>query len=99
METNFFVGQEVVAIKDHSQGNFKKGDEFLIQDIKNGCCKLLIDVGIRTGKDFINCRCCGDRKPNDNYYCSQCFSPIKKLSELTYDEVRSWFKKDVEASV
>ena len=75
METNFFVGQEVVAIKDHSQGNFKKGNEFVIRGIKEDCCLITLDVGIKTGKAFMNCRFCGNRKENDNYYDSNCFSP------------------------
>lgn len=94
METNFFVGQEVVAIKDHSQGNFKKGNEFVILGIKEDCCLITLDVGIRTGKGFMNCRFCGNRKENDNYYDSNCFSPKQELSQLTYDELQKWFKKE-----
>lgn len=93
METNFFVGQEVVAIKDHSQGTFKKGDEFLIQGIKEDCCLITLDVGIRTGKGIMNCRHCGNRKENDDYYDSNCFSPKQEFSQLTYDELQNGLKK------
>ena len=99
METNFFIGQEVVAIKDHSEGNFKKGNEFVILGIKEDCCLITLDVGIRTDKDFMKCVFCGNRKLNDNYYGSNCFSPKQQLSELTYDELQKWLKKDVELSV
>ena len=32
----FKVGQEVVAIKNHQQGDFKKGDEFIVDGLT--CC-------------------------------------------------------------
>lgn len=32
----FKVGQEVVAVRDHSQGFFKKGDEFIVDGY--ACC-------------------------------------------------------------
>jgi len=99
METNFFVGQEVVAIKDHSQGNFKKGNEFVIRGIKEDCCLITLDVGIKTDKTFMNCRFCGNRKENDNYYDSNCFSPKQELSQLTYDELQKWFKEDMQLTL
>jgi hypothetical protein len=99
METNFFVGQEVVAIKDHSQGTFKKGNEFVIRGIKEDCCLITLDVGIRTGKGFMNCRFCGNRKENDDYFDSNCFSPKQELSQLTYDELQKWFKEDMQLTL
>lgn len=32
----FEVGKEVVAIKDHPQGPFKKGDTFMLNAIRKG---------------------------------------------------------------
>lgn len=34
--SRFKIGQKVVAIKDHSQGVFKKGDEFIVDGFT--CC-------------------------------------------------------------
>jgi hypothetical protein len=31
---NWYIGQEIVAVKGHSQGCFKKGDEFIIRGLK-----------------------------------------------------------------
>ena len=42
----FYVGQRVVAIVDHSQGAFKKGDEFTVTSIYFGCCQWLVTIGI-----------------------------------------------------
>ncbi len=46
----FKIGQKITAIRNHSQGRFKKGDEFVILNIKKKMCNctkvnVLIDVG------------------------------------------------------
>lgn len=46
---NWYIGQPIVAIRDHSTGAFKKGAEFIIKGLKQGkCtdCSVMIDVGI-----------------------------------------------------
>jgi len=35
--SRFKIGQRVVAVKDHSQGEFKKGDEFIVDGFS--CCE------------------------------------------------------------
>jgi len=47
----------------------------------------------------MNCRFCGNRKENDNYYDSNCFSPKQELSQLTYDELQKWFKEDMQLTL
>jgi Cu/Ag efflux pump CusA len=86
------VGGSILMLKGAN------GNE-VIRDIKKDCCAIILDIGIRTGKGFMNCRFCGNRKENDDYYDSNCFSPKQQLSELTYDELQNWLKKDVELSV
>lgn len=47
--SNWYIGQEIVAIKDHSQGMFKKNDVFVINNLRTSYCKcghILIDIGI-----------------------------------------------------
>lgn len=50
----FHSGQEVVAIKDHSQGAFKKDQEFIIQGIWKGCCSWMVVVGVPLPKGLKN---------------------------------------------
>jgi len=60
----FYVGQKIVAIKDHSEFAFKKGDEFIVLDIKlTPCCKeQILDIGKTKGSDYSYCVKC------DNLY-------------------------------
>jgi len=53
---SFRVGQEVVCIKDHSQGVIKKGQTFIIKSIKTHVCGCVgYDLGIKTDKPLMGC--------------------------------------------
>ena len=59
----FYIGQNVVAIRDHKFGLFKEGDKFTVLNIKKsfcGCCSQLIDIGKERKFD------------SDIFYCSIC---------------------------
>lgn len=70
----FHIGQRVVAIKDHSEGAFKKGDEFCIRAISIGCNHhpIVLAIGAKIG-DNTWCEFC---HTNHNGYDSERFSPI-----------------------
>jgi hypothetical protein len=50
----FHKGQSVIAIANHSQGAFKKDDEFVIESIWKGCCSWMVIVGINKPKGSRN---------------------------------------------
>jgi len=58
----FYIGQEIVAIRDHSQGVFKKGDEFRITSISKASCsckgKWLVTIGIPKTSSLAKCHFC-----------------------------------------
>lgn len=105
METNFYVGQEIVAIKDHSQGDYKKGDEFVILGIKKGCCNVLLNIGIiydfKGYSGFTECLICGNIAKSDGYcwYSQSCFAPKQQLSETTYNDIQEWIKQGKELAI
>lgn len=71
----FYVGQEVEAVRSHSEGAFKKGDRFVVQSVTNYCrCGWLVAIGIQDpsfegieGYVYI-CSGCGAK---DNYIPNQ----------------------------
>ena len=83
----WYIGQPIVAIRDHSASNFKKGQEFIIHGIKKsfcGCSNILINIGISTNHTHIRCTYCGKRELNDSYYSENCFAPLDQdISQLT----------------
>lgn len=79
----FYIGQRVVAIRDHSKGNFKKGDEFVIQNIRPNTCNCIgweVYIGINNPIWFFQiCYHCKAFYPTDNgkmYYRHTSFAPI-----------------------
>ena len=46
---NWYIGQPIVAIKNHPQGAFTKGQEFVIKSLRTSSCKcneIEIDIGM-----------------------------------------------------
>lgn len=82
--SKFYIGQKVVAIRDHSQGVFKKGDEFTVLDLKQCCNYNLIKVNANNYMGITKCNC--GFVFNDEFYYDICFAPIE-LSETTFEEV------------
>ncbi len=93
---NFYIGQDIVAIKDHSKGHFKEEDIFIIQDLIIECgCGLCINIGIinpnlnkNLGKlsRCTSCGCIFELKSDYIYYIASAFKPLDSLvniSELT----------------
>lgn len=80
----FYVGQEVVAIKDHSQGAFKKGDEFKVSSIEIGCCAWVVTVGILSVKPGQICMVCGHVRParKESMFKAYLFAPKIEISSF-----------------
>lgn len=99
----FYVGQEVVANCDHNQGAFKKGDEFKITSIKEGCCEWEVTIGVMAPPHFSNyarCQICDNRQynpvGNEWFFRASRFSPkleisgfisMKELAEKQLEEI------------
>ncbi len=91
---NWYINQEIVAVKNHSQNVFKEGDMFTIQALKLSPCKckfILIDIGRTEPNTFIGrrCSCCGyeDKNYNDmSSYAEVNFAPLDSLTNI--DELK-----------
>lgn len=94
---NWYIGQRIVAVVNHSQGVFKKGDEFVLRNISNGLCPcagLLLDIGVTEYRGFDRCAFCGIRRAAKDaawWFSEKCFAPIQsrpeELSETTYEDI------------
>jgi len=91
----FYVGQRIVAVKSHSQGVFKKGDEFILKAITQrpcGCSGLYLDIGIRSGRRIGACNKCGNvYESMEWWFCESSFSPLdyteEEINEVNINEL------------
>lgn len=87
----FYVGQKVVAIEDHTQGFFNKGDEFTVYSIEKNCCGYKITIGIPKRKKYSFCSFCNKEKliiGNQSPFNARKFTPITSTFQaITYKEV------------
>ena len=87
---NWYIGQNIVAIVDHSKGKFKDGDSFVIKSLLEGVCncpnkKILIDVGLVANGGKSKCITC-NVVVSGCWFADSCFAPLDELcniSELT----------------
>lgn len=82
--SKFYIGQKIVAIKDHSQLIFKKGDEFTVLGISK-CCEYGVNINVRIPGKVTFCNICGSNY-NGIYFRESSFAPIE-LSITTFEDV------------
>lgn len=76
----FYVGQKIIAIRDHSQGVFKKGDKFIVKGLGKECCHNIVDIGVNTQKPKFRCSCgnTGIKTHNKSMFAEECFKPLQE---------------------
>ena len=85
---NWNIGQDIVAIKDHSQGAFKEGDVFTIKALRKSSCRcghITIDVGAITDIPKSRCNHCGTVYACDTtwWFHENCFAPLDTLADIS----------------
>lgn len=90
----FYVGQKVVAIRNHSTGLFKKGDTFNITGIFMSDCSCKeweVTVGVVTDKPKVCCAVCGETYEKKSYqseFKAYCFAPIiENFEAISFEKV------------
>ncbi len=57
----WYIGQEIVCVKSHSQGIIKKGEIYVIKGLQSPKCKcnyISIDVGVLGSSHYAECNTC-----------------------------------------
>lgn len=77
----WYIGQEIVAIRNHSGGKFKEGDIFTISGLRSSCCKckeVLINIGLITSNDMYCGICNSVYETNDGviWFKETSFAPL-----------------------
>lgn len=102
MRSKFSIGQRIVAIEDHHNGSFKKGEEFTVLDII--CVCLTYGIKIREGNvpAVVFCTHGVPWIMRGDYYEQSFFAPIQEVGEMTFEEVMDMVepkKKKIEIEI
>jgi len=92
---NWYIGQRIVCIKTHHQGFFKKGQEFTITGLMQGCCHIELDIGITCNHDITQCLTCGSLSKATNataWFREVYFVPLDEWNEA-YKKVAEIIKE------
>lgn len=88
----FYVGQKVVRVAEPQDSVIKKGDTFIVKDIK-WCCDgygWRIDIGVTKLEILSQFRCNSCKKPYTHTcaYLAKYFAPIEEnFQSISYSEV------------
>lgn len=87
---NWYIGQDVVAIRNQLQGDFKKGDVFTIKALRGSTCacnEVEIDIGNREDTNTLtNCPTCKTKYSNGNninWYSELSFAPLDSIADIS----------------
>lgn len=87
MKSLFYVGQRVVAVRNHPQGYFKIGDEFTVLEIAEYCCGVCIRIDDNMDMHVGTCITHGEEPPrNGRFFDQVCFAPIQDLGAMTFED-------------
>lgn len=83
---NWYIGQEIVAVKNHSHDYFKKGQEFVIIGLRKSPCSCghtEINIGIAAPPQGTYCTKCKqvDNEHTIFWFCESSFAPKLSLTE------------------
>lgn len=81
----FRIGDHIVAVRDYREAGIKQGDEFIVQDVIQGCCSSqLVAIGMKKWYGGVQrCRCGAVFPINtDNlYFHHYRFAPLLNLKQ------------------
>lgn len=86
----WYIGQRIVAIADHEQKVFKKGDEFTLLSIKYCKCSQII-LEIRVNCTNTVCHSCRVEHES-TFFHEKRFKPLQEISDFTFEDAMEFIK-------
>lgn len=85
---NWYIGQDIVVIKDHRDKVVVEGEVYTIRGIRPSICRCKeyeLDIGKNTGHKETYCsKCYGTGESNGIYWLSEkLFQPLDSLSDIS----------------
>jgi hypothetical protein len=93
MGCRFSIGQKIVAVVDHSQGDFKKSDEFTVKEIECVCDEWIVKIFDESFTCIFTCKHGNDYELDGRYYSQKCFAPIQEMGEMSFEDALNFVEK------
>ena len=98
MNIDYTIGDDIVAIKSHSQDAYKEGDLFTCKGLKQSPCKCktpIVDIGIKSiYKEMMCLHCKHTYKTNNLWFNAHLFQKLDNLVQI--NEVHEILKQTIE---
>ena len=97
MSINYTIGDDIVAVIDHSQGKFKEGNVFKCDGLRLEQCKcsgFLVNIGIKSKGRKSRCLDCGHREESDGTWWFKADS-FRKLDHTFAEEVTARIEEEI----
>lgn len=83
---NWYIGQDIVAIRTPNNKRFKEGDTFIVLALRQSPCKcnyIDIDIGLKSISNSIYCPHCGDVEKSVVLWNEETnFTPLDTLTNI-----------------
>jgi hypothetical protein len=90
MSHNWYIGQDIVCIKSHSQGVVKEDEVFVIKGLRTAPCNcgnIEINIGIISNGEVLHeCGSCGavtTRYESSRFLSERIFAPLDTLTDIS----------------
>jgi hypothetical protein len=88
MGCKFKIGQKIVAIRDHSEKDFLKDQEFTVLDIDNVCGAWVVKIFDENFPCVVFCRHNSPWMLSGRHYSEKNFEPVQEVevSSMSFDD-------------
>ncbi len=96
MGCKFSIGQRIVALLDHHNGDFVKDQEFIVLDTAPVCTTWGIKIAEGNTPTCVLCQHGLPWILRGNFYDQSFFAPVQELGEMTFEEALALVEPKVE---
>ncbi len=86
MGCKFSIGQKIVALCDHHNGYFTKGQEFVVLDLTPVCVTWGVKITEGNEPTYVVCGHGLPWKLKGMFFDQSFFAPVQEVGEMTFEE-------------
>lgn len=86
MECRFSIGQKIVAVLDHHNGYFKRGQEFVVLDLAPVCTTWGVKIKEGSEPKVVVCEHGLPWRFKGEFFNQTFFAPVQEVGDMTFEE-------------